>query len=35
MKRLLIRPGAIGDVILSLRALEAAGADYTEVWALR
>ena len=33
--RLLIRPGAIGDVILSLPALEAARADYTEVWAPR
>src|SRR6185436_17222545 len=33
MRRLLIRPGAIGDVILSLPALEAARADYTEVWA--
>jgi len=35
MTRLLIRPGAIGDVILSLPALEAARADYTEVWAPR
>ena len=35
MTRLLIRPGAIGDVILSLPALEAAKADYTEVWAPR
>jgi ADP-heptose:LPS heptosyltransferase len=35
VKRLLIRPGAIGDVILSLPALEAARADYTEVWAPR
>jgi heptosyltransferase-3 len=34
-RRLLIRPGAIGDVILSLPALEAARADYTEVWAAR
>jgi heptosyltransferase III len=33
--RLLIRPGAIGDVILSLPALENARADYTEVWAPR
>ena len=33
--RLLIRPGAIGDVILSLPALEAARADYTEIWAPR
>ena len=35
LRRLLIRPGAIGDVILSLPALEAARADYTEVWAPR
>lgn len=35
MRRLLIRPGAIGDVILSLPALEAAKADFTEVWAPR
>jgi ADP-heptose:LPS heptosyltransferase len=35
VKRLLIRPGAIGDVILSLPALEAARAEYTEVWAPR
>jgi ADP-heptose:LPS heptosyltransferase len=35
MRRLLIRPGAIGDVILSLPALQAARADYTEVWAPR
>ena len=35
MRRLLIRPGAIGDVILSLPALEAAKAGYTEVWAPR
>jgi heptosyltransferase III len=35
MRRLLIRPGAIGDVILSLPDLEAARADYTEVWAPR
>jgi lipopolysaccharide heptosyltransferase III len=35
MRRLLIRPGAIGDVILSLPALEAARAEYTEVWAPR
>jgi hypothetical protein len=34
-RRLLIRPGAIGDVILSLPALEAARAPYTEVWAPR
>jgi len=34
-RRLLIRPGAIGDVILSLPALEGARTDYTEVWAAR
>jgi ADP-heptose:LPS heptosyltransferase len=34
-RRLLIRPGAIGDVILALPALEAARAAYTEVWAAR
>ena len=31
-KRLLIRPGAIGDFILSLPALEALRSDYTEIW---
>ena len=35
MRRLLIRPGAIGDVIVSLPTLEASRADYTEVWAPR
>jgi heptosyltransferase-3 len=35
MRRLLIRPGAIGDVILSLPALEHLKADYTEVWTPR
>lgn len=35
MRRLLIRPGAIGDFILSLPTLEAARADYTELWAPR
>lgn len=35
MRRLLIRPGAIGDCILSLPVLEAACAEYTEVWAPR
>jgi ADP-heptose:LPS heptosyltransferase len=34
-KRLLIRPGAIGDVILSLPALEASRAEFTEVWVPR
>ena len=33
MRRLLIRPGAIGDCILSLPALAHLRADYTEVWA--
>jgi heptosyltransferase-3 len=32
MRRLLIRPGAIGDFILSLPALECLRADDTEVW---
>ena len=32
MRRLLIRPGAIGDCILSLPAMEALAAGYTEVW---
>ena len=31
-RRLLIRPGAIGDFIVSLPAMEALRADYTEVW---
>jgi heptosyltransferase-3 len=31
-KRLLIRPGAIGDFIVSLPALESLRAPYTEVW---
>jgi heptosyltransferase-3 len=35
MRRLLIRPGAIGDVILSLPTLESARAEYTEVWTPR
>jgi len=33
MRRLLIRPGAIGDCILALPALEHVRAEYTEVWA--
>ncbi|MEZ5403472.1 MAG: glycosyltransferase family 9 protein [Bryobacteraceae bacterium] len=33
MRRLLIRPGAIGDCIVSLPALEHLRAGYTEVWA--
>src|SRR2546422_9830973 len=32
MRRLLIRPGAVGDFILSLPAMVALRADYTEVW---
>ncbi len=32
MRRLLIRPGAIGDCILSLPALESLRASYLEVW---
>lgn len=32
MKRLLIRPGAIGDCILSLPAMEAVRGDFTDVW---
>ena len=32
MRRLLIRPGGIGDSILSFPALEHLKADYTEVW---
>lgn len=32
MRRLLIRPGGIGDCILSLPALEYLKSDYTEVW---
>lgn len=32
MRRLVIRPGAIGDLILSLPALESLQTGYTEVW---
>lgn len=32
MRRLLIRPGAIGDCIVALPALEYLKTDYTEVW---
>ena len=32
MRRLLIRPGGIGDCILSFPALEHLRADYTEIW---
>lgn len=31
-RRLLIRPGAVGDFILSLPAMESLRADFTEVW---
>jgi hypothetical protein len=33
MRRLLIRPGGIGDFIVSLPALKCLGTDYLEVWA--
>ncbi len=32
IRRLLIRPGAIGDFVVSLPALESLRADFTEVW---
>jgi hypothetical protein len=32
LRRLVIRPGAIGDCVLSLPAIECLRADYTEVW---
>jgi hypothetical protein len=32
MRRLVIRPGAMGDLILSLPALESLETGYTEVW---
>ncbi|WP_321473965.1 glycosyltransferase family 9 protein [uncultured Paludibaculum sp.] len=32
-RRLILRPGAIGDTIVSLPALESLRADYTEIWA--
>ncbi len=35
MRRLLIRPGAIGDCILALPELESVRAEYTEVWTPR
>lgn len=35
MRRLLIRPGAIGDCIVSLPSLESLRADYTEIWVAR
>jgi heptosyltransferase III len=33
MRRLLIRPGAIGDLIVSFPAMEFLRADHTEIWA--
>ena len=35
LKRLIIRPGAIGDCIVSLPAIEHLTTDYTEVWVPR
>jgi len=35
MRRLIIRPGAIGDLIVSLPALECLRTEYTEVWTVR
>jgi len=35
VRRLLIRPGAIGDLIVSFPALEHLRAEYTEVWVAR
>ncbi|MGI8990726.1 MAG: glycosyltransferase family 9 protein [Bryobacteraceae bacterium] len=32
MRQLIVRPGAIGDFIVSLPAMESPRADYTEVW---
>ena len=33
MRRLIIRPGGVGDFIVSLPALECLAADYLEIWA--
>jgi hypothetical protein len=33
LKRLLIRPGAIGDFVVSIPAMECLGCEYLEVWA--
>jgi len=33
LRRLIIRPGAIGDFIVSLPAMECLAADYLEIWA--
>jgi hypothetical protein len=35
LRRLIIRPGAIGDCIVALPAMEALRAEYTEVWVAR
>src|SRR5437016_7519066 len=35
MRRLVIRPGAIGDFVVSLPALECLKTDYLEVWTHR
>ncbi|MGD0200748.1 MAG: glycosyltransferase family 9 protein [Bryobacteraceae bacterium] len=35
MRRLIIRPGAIGDCILALPAMDFLRSDYTEVWVAR
>src|ERR1051325_1521886 len=35
MRRLIIRPGAIGDFIVSLPAMECLKTDYLEVWTHR
>ncbi len=32
MRRLILRPGAIGDCILALPAMQSLAADYTEIW---
>lgn len=32
-RRLIVRPGAIGDTVVSLPALESLRAEYTEIWA--
>jgi hypothetical protein len=35
MRRLVIRPGAIGDLVVSLPALECLNTDYLEIWTTR
>jgi heptosyltransferase-3 len=32
VRRLIIRPGALGDLVVSLPALECLGTDYVEIW---